>query len=56
MLTRTVTPAVPVTLHYALADLGLSLHQTTRQLRGWAHDHRDAVQADHGLGSCRMGA
>ncbi|MEV0734077.1 helix-turn-helix domain-containing protein [Polymorphospora sp. NPDC050346] len=49
LITRTVTPTVPVTVDYALTDLGLSLHQTTRQLRTWAQDHMDAVQAhrDH---------
>lgn len=46
LVTRTVTPTVPVTVDYALTDLGLSLHQTTRQLRTWAQDHMDAVQAN----------
>lgn len=45
MLTRTVTPTVPVTVDYTLTDLGLSLHRTTRQLRAWAQDNMDAVQA-----------
>ncbi len=44
LITRTVTATVPVTVDYALTDLGLSLHQTTRQLRAWAQDHMDAVQ------------
>ncbi|MDY6808071.1 MAG: helix-turn-helix domain-containing protein [Actinomycetota bacterium] len=43
LITRTVTPTVPVTVDYALTDLGASLHQTTRQLRSWAQDHMDAV-------------
>ncbi|MFB8228084.1 winged helix-turn-helix transcriptional regulator [Cellulosimicrobium sp. NPDC055967] len=45
MLTRTVTPTVPVTVDYTLTDLGLSLQRTTRQLRAWAQDNMDAVQA-----------
>ncbi len=45
MLTRTVTPTVPVTVDYRLTDLGLSLHRTTRQLRAWAQDNMDAVHA-----------
>lgn len=44
LLTRSVTPTVPVTVEYALTGLGLSLHQTTRQLRAWAQDHIDLVQ------------
>ncbi|MEU1714157.1 winged helix-turn-helix transcriptional regulator [Nocardiopsis dassonvillei] len=46
LITRTVTPTVPVTVDYALTDLGLSLHQTTRQLRTWAQGNMDAVQAN----------
>ncbi|NDL60722.1 winged helix-turn-helix transcriptional regulator [Phytoactinopolyspora mesophila] len=45
LVTRTVTPTVPVTVDYALTALGLSLYQTTRQLRSWAQDHMEAVQA-----------
>ena len=49
LITRTVTPTVPATVDYALTDLGLSLHRTTRQLRVWAQDHMDTVQThrDH---------
>jgi len=43
-VTRTVTPTVPVTVEYALTDLGVSLHQATRQVRAWAQDNMDAVQ------------
>lgn len=43
LLTRTVTPTVPVTVDYELTELGLSLHGTTRQLRLWAQDHMDDV-------------
>lgn len=44
LVTRTVTPTVPVTVDYALTDLGVSLHRTTRQLRAWAQQNMDAVQ------------
>ncbi|WP_120004965.1 winged helix-turn-helix transcriptional regulator [Nesterenkonia muleiensis] len=44
LITRTVTPTVPVTVDYELTDLGLSLYQTTRQLRTWAQDHMDDIQ------------
>ena len=36
LLTRTVTPTVPVTVSYQLTDLGRSLHHLTRGLREWA--------------------
>lgn len=40
---RTVTPSVPVTVHYELSELGLSLHQTMRTLKLWAQDNMDEV-------------
>jgi DNA-binding HxlR family transcriptional regulator len=46
LITRTVTPTVPVTVEYALTDLGISLYQTTRQLRSWAQGHMDVVQSN----------
>jgi DNA-binding HxlR family transcriptional regulator len=45
LVTRTVTPTVPVTVTYELTELGLSLHQTTRQLRAWAQTHMAEVLA-----------
>ncbi|MFI1827068.1 winged helix-turn-helix transcriptional regulator [Streptomyces sp. NPDC020412] len=45
LLTRTVTPTVPVTVTYELTELGLSLHHLTRGLRQWAQDHMDQVLA-----------
>jgi DNA-binding HxlR family transcriptional regulator len=45
VLTRTVTPTVPVTVSYELTDLGLSLHDMTRGLRSWAQNHMDEVLA-----------
>lgn len=46
LVSREVTPTVPVTVDYALTGLGLSLYRTTRHLRGWAQDHMDAVHAN----------
>jgi len=55
LLTRTVTPTVPVTpgpiyvdritvtVPYELTDLGLSLHHMTRGLRSWAQAHMTQV-------------
>jgi len=45
MITRKVTPTVPVTVDYALTELGTSLHRTTRMLRLWAQENMDAVAA-----------
>lgn len=46
LVTRTVTPTVPVTVTYELTDLGLSLHHVVRPLRLWAQAHMDEV-AEH---------
>ncbi|MFD7954779.1 winged helix-turn-helix transcriptional regulator [Streptomyces ardesiacus] len=43
LLTRTVTPTVPVTVTYEVTGLGLSLHRLTRELRQWAQDNMDQV-------------
>ena len=45
LLTRTVTPTVPVTVAYELTDLGVSLHAMTRGVRSWAQSHMDEVLA-----------
>jgi DNA-binding HxlR family transcriptional regulator len=45
LLTRTVTPTVPVTVSYELTGLGLSLLDMTRGLRYWAQTHMDEVLA-----------
>lgn len=45
LVTRSVTPTVPVTVTYALTDLGLSLHGVVRPLRVWAQAHMDEVAA-----------
>jgi len=45
LVSRTVTPTVPVTVTYELTDLGLSLHHMTRGLRDWAQTHMAEVLA-----------
>ncbi|MGO1976482.1 winged helix-turn-helix transcriptional regulator [Brachybacterium tyrofermentans] len=45
LVTRTATATVPVTVTYDLTSLGLSLHETVRQLKRWAETHRDEVSA-----------
>jgi len=46
LLTRTVTPTVPVTVTYELTDLGFSLHDVMRGIKGWAEAHMDEVLAN----------
>jgi DNA-binding HxlR family transcriptional regulator len=46
LIDRTVTPSVPVTVSYQLTELGLSLHQMMRGLKGWAETHMDDVLAN----------
>jgi DNA-binding HxlR family transcriptional regulator len=46
MLTRTVTPTVPVTVTYELTDLGSSLQDVMRGLKLWAEAHMDEVIAN----------
>ena len=43
LVTRTVTPTVPVTVAYELTDLGLSLHHVMRGIKEWAEAHMDRV-------------
>jgi DNA-binding HxlR family transcriptional regulator len=45
LVTRTVTPTVPVTVTYELTDLGLTLHAAVRGLKSWAEQHMDDVLA-----------
>jgi DNA-binding HxlR family transcriptional regulator len=45
LLTRTVTPTVPVTVTYELTDLGYSLHDVMRAVKVWAEAHMDEVIA-----------
>jgi DNA-binding HxlR family transcriptional regulator len=43
LLTRTVTPTVPVTVTYELTDLGSSLQGVMRGVKSWAEAHMDEV-------------
>ncbi|MEU4562145.1 helix-turn-helix domain-containing protein [Actinoplanes sp. NPDC023936] len=45
LISRTVTPTVPVTVTYELTDLGLSLHEMMRGLKNWAETNMDEVSA-----------
>jgi DNA-binding HxlR family transcriptional regulator len=46
LLTRTVTPTVPVTVTYELTELGLSLQDVMRGFKAWAEQHMDEVLAN----------
>jgi DNA-binding HxlR family transcriptional regulator len=46
LVTRTVTPTVPVTVAYELTDLGLSLDHVMRGIKVWAEAHMDEVLAN----------
>lgn len=43
LLTRTVTPTVPLTVTYELTDLGHSLQQVMATLKTWAETHMDQI-------------
>ncbi|MCX5410068.1 helix-turn-helix transcriptional regulator (plasmid) [Streptomyces sp. NBC_00335] len=43
MVTRTVTPTVPVTVTYELTDLGRSLQVVMRGIKQWAEGHMEEV-------------
>ncbi|HWJ82570.1 MAG TPA: helix-turn-helix domain-containing protein [Nocardioides sp.] len=45
LVTRTVTPTVPVTVEYDLTPLGDSLQQVMLSLKTWAESHMDEVLA-----------
>ena len=46
LLTRTVTPTVPVTVSYELTELGLSLQEVMLGIKEWAEAHMDEVLAN----------
>jgi DNA-binding HxlR family transcriptional regulator len=46
LITRDVTPTVPVTVTYELTELGLSLHRMMRGIKAWAELHMDEVLAN----------
>ena len=43
LVTRTVTPTVPVTVTYELTDLGRSLQRLMHDVKQWAERHMDEV-------------
>jgi DNA-binding HxlR family transcriptional regulator len=45
LVTRTVTPTVPVTVTYELTGLGLSLQAVMWRVKDWAEAHMDDVLA-----------
>jgi DNA-binding HxlR family transcriptional regulator len=46
LITRTLTPTVPVTVTYALTGLGLSLQHVMLEFKAWAEAHMDEVFAN----------
>lgn len=46
LITRTVTPTVPVTVTYQLTGLGVSLQHVMRGIKEWAETHMDEVLAN----------
>ena len=46
LVTRTVTPTVPVTVTYELTDLGISLQHVMYGIKEWAEAHMDEVLAN----------
>ena len=45
LVTRTITPTVPVTVTYELTSLGLSLQDLMHGIKSWAEAHMDEVLA-----------
>jgi DNA-binding HxlR family transcriptional regulator len=54
LISRTVTPTVPVTVSYELTDLGLSLHRMMRGLKTWAEAHTDEITANRAAHDRRL--
>jgi DNA-binding HxlR family transcriptional regulator len=46
LLTRTVTPSVPVRVDYQLTTLGADLQCVVQPLKAWAEQHMDEVLAN----------
>ena len=44
LITRDVFPTVPVTVEYALTDLGSSLGEAVAAIRLWAYVNMDAIE------------
>jgi DNA-binding HxlR family transcriptional regulator len=55
LITRTVTPTVPVTVTYDLTDLGRSLHHLMGGIKLWAEAHMDDVLANRENYDTRIG-
>lgn len=55
LLTRTVTPTVPVTVTYELTDLGLSLCDVMAAIKTWAERHMDEVNTNRDAYDARTG-
>jgi DNA-binding HxlR family transcriptional regulator len=53
LITRSVTPTVPVTVSYELTDLGLSLHDLMSGFKRWAEMHMDEVLASRAAHDAR---
>ena len=43
LVTRAVTPSVPVRVDYALTDLGEGLRRVVQPLKQWAEDNMDTI-------------
>jgi DNA-binding HxlR family transcriptional regulator len=53
LLTRTVTPTVPITVSYELTELGKSLHHLMGALKQWAETNMDDVLAHRAVHDLR---
>lgn len=53
LITRTVTPEVPVRVDYQLTDLGLDLQVVVLQLKHWAEDNMARILAHREVASSR---
>ena len=56
MVARTMTPAVPVRVDYALTPLGDSLMPAVNAVKTWAEEHIDAINASRAEYDERTGA
>jgi DNA-binding HxlR family transcriptional regulator len=54
LITRTVTPTVPVTVSYELTDLGLCLYEMMRGVKSWAETHMDDVLTNRATYDTRL--
>ncbi len=56
LVSRVVTPTVPVRVDYALTPLGASLQPVMCAIKAWAEEHLDAVQAARARYAARCAA